>query len=140
MEKETFKSVEVEFKVPFHDLDPMAIVWHGNYLKYFDMARSALFDDAGIDLHRYLTDHNYAFPISRSSAKHIFPLRYSDEFICKATVTEASYKIAMAFEIRLKKDNTLCAKGKGEQVAVKIPEMKIQYKIPEEITRALTLT
>ncbi len=138
MEKESFKSFCVEFKVAFHDLDPMAIVWHGNYLKYFDITRFALFEAAGIDLYQYLQDHQYAFPVSKSSVKNIFPLRFNDEFICKATITEACYKIAMVFEIRLKKDDTLCAKGKAEQVAVKMPEMKLQYRIPEEITRALT--
>jgi len=137
MNKEQFKSVEVELKVPFHDLDSMAIVWHGNYLKYFDIARFALFESVGIDLNGYLIEHQYVFPVSKSSAKHIFPLRHNDEFICRAMVTEASYKIAMGFEIKLKKDNKLCAKGKGEQVAVKVPEMEIQYKVPKEITQAL---
>ena len=57
------KSIEVPLSVPFHDLDPMHLVWHGNYLKYFDVARFALFKDAGIDLYMYSVDHQYIFPI-----------------------------------------------------------------------------
>ena len=41
------RSHEIRLSVPFHDLDPMDVVWHGNYLKYFDMARFALFREAG---------------------------------------------------------------------------------------------
>ncbi len=28
--------------LPFHDLDPMRVVWHGNYMKYFEIARDGL--------------------------------------------------------------------------------------------------
>ena len=55
------KSCEVKLTVPFHDLDPMQMVWHGNYLKYFDIARSALFDNLGVDLISYFKRANYLF-------------------------------------------------------------------------------
>ena len=29
----------------FHEVDPMGVVWHGNYLKFFEKAREALFKD-----------------------------------------------------------------------------------------------
>ena len=44
---------EFKRRVPFHDLDPLQIVWHGNYLKYFDIARFGLFKQAGLDLYQY---------------------------------------------------------------------------------------
>ena len=33
---------EVSFQVPFHDVDAMQVVWHGNYLKYFELARTEM--------------------------------------------------------------------------------------------------
>ncbi|MFP4033277.1 MAG: acyl-CoA thioesterase [Desulfococcaceae bacterium] len=41
---------EIPMKVAFHDLDPLQIVRRGNYLKYCDIARFALFRAGGIDL------------------------------------------------------------------------------------------
>ena len=41
----------LERTVPFHDVDPMGLVWHGHYLKYLDEARMALFDRSGLDLY-----------------------------------------------------------------------------------------
>ena len=35
-------SAEVVIRPEFHDLDPMQIVWHGNYMRYFETARTAL--------------------------------------------------------------------------------------------------
>ncbi|MCP4681904.1 MAG: acyl-CoA thioesterase, partial [Desulfobacterales bacterium] len=131
------KSVEVKLSVPFHDLDPAQIVWHGNYLKYFDMARFALFKDAGIDLYEYFIKNKYAFPVIKTSTKHIVPLRYGDKFICKATVVDARIKITLDFEIRLADSGVVCTRGSGDQVAVKMPQMEMQLEIPAEISRAL---
>jgi acyl-CoA thioester hydrolase len=128
---------EFKRRVPFHDLDPLQIVWHGNYLKYFDIARFGLFKQAGLDLYQYFLTRQLIFPVTRSSAKHIVPLRYDDEFVCKATVTEAVYKIAMSFEIRLAANGQICTRGKSEQVAVKMPEMEMQFEVPGDVTAAL---
>ncbi len=128
---------EFKRRVPFHDLDPLQIVWHGNYLKYFDIARFGLFKQAGLDLYQYFLTRQLIFPVTRSSAKHIVPLRYDDEFVCRATVTEAVYKIAMSFEIRLAANGQICTRGKSEQVAVKMPEMEMQFEVPGDVTAAL---
>ena len=133
-------SHEVKLSVPFHDLDPMHIVWHGNYLKYFDIARFGLFSSAGIDLYEFYKKTNYLFPLTKTSSKHIIPLKYIDAFTCKATVIEAQIKIVIDFEIRRpgrSGSDEVCTKGRGEQVAVKYPEMEIMFEIPGEIRKAL---
>ena len=137
MEAQKHKSHEVKMKVPFFDVDPMQIVWHGNYMKYFDIARAELFDRLGVDLFAFHERTRYVFPIIRSAVKHIHPLRWGDEFICRATVKDARSKIVVAFEIRLVADGTVCARGTTEQVAVLAPEMEMVYTIPEEVRRAL---
>ena len=137
MEAQKRQSHEIKMKVPFFDLDPLQIVWHGNYLKYFDIARSELFDGLGVDLFEFHDRTRYIFPIIRSSVKHIHPLKRGDEFICRATVKAARSKIVVAFEIRLVADGTICARGTTEQAAVLAPEMEMVYTIPEEISRAL---
>ncbi|HPK53099.1 MAG TPA: acyl-CoA thioesterase [Smithellaceae bacterium] len=131
------RSVEIKLTVPFFDLDPMQIVWHGNYLNYFEMARTALFDRYGIDLFSYYERHRLIFPIIRTSTKHIYPLRYRDEVIVKATLDDARVKIVVNFEIRRAADGKICARGRTEQVTVKVPEMEMIFKVPEDIRRAL---
>lgn len=130
-------SYETQMTVAFHDLDPLQIVWHGNYLKYFDIARFGLFSSVGVDLYAYMLDKHYVFPVTRSSLKHIVPLRAFDQFICRATVTECHYKIAINFEIRKGPDHLLCARGSSEQLAVRFPEMEMEFVIPERIRIAL---
>lgn len=137
MSNEKNRICEVVLKVPFHDLDPLQMVWHGNYLKYFDIARSTLFVQGGVDLFDYFKTTNYIFPIIKASTKYIASLRYLDEFKSIATVVEAQYKIVIDFEIRLLKNNQICARGRSEQVAVRHPDMEIMFEIPADIRAAL---
>lgn len=131
-------SCEVTLTIPFHDLDPLHVVWHGNYYKYFDIARFELFRSCGVDLYRYSEEAGYLFPLTRSSAKYIAPLHHNDVVVCRATVTEVQYKIAMAFEIRRTADQVLCARGASDQVAVKMPDMALQFEVPAAIQHALS--
>jgi acyl-CoA thioester hydrolase len=128
---------EIELVVPFHDLDPMQIVWHGNYFKYFDQARFTLFQRVGVDLYHYFKKTSFLFPIIKTSTKHIVPLRYGDVFFCRATVVETQAKIVLDFEARLAENGTVCTRGRSEQVAVRFPEMEMEFEIPEDIRRAL---
>lgn len=137
MAKKDNMSYEIRLTVPFHDVDLMQIVWHGNYLKYFDIARFELFHNAGVDLWEFFKKTNYLFPITKTTTKHIVPLRYGDEFICKATIIDARIKIVIDFEVRLTGRNEICTKGRGDQVAVKYPELEMMLEIPDEIRKAL---
>jgi acyl-CoA thioester hydrolase len=131
------KSFEVRISVPFFDLDPMQIVWHGNYLNYFEIARAALFEHHGVDLYSYYEREKIIFPIIRTATKHIFPLKHRDEIIVKATLVDAHSKLVVDFEIRRVDNGSVCARGRTEQVAVKTPEMETLFSLPEDIRRLL---
>ena len=130
-------STRVTLKVPYYDVDLMQIVWHGNYLKYFEVARQALFGKYGVDLLRTMEETRYVFPIVRSTIKHIWPLRFDDEFTCTVVLKEARVRIVLNYEIKLNSNGKLCAKGWTEQAAVLLPEMELVFQIPEEIQKAL---
>jgi acyl-CoA thioester hydrolase len=106
-------------------------------LKYFEVARQALFKECGVDMQHYTEDTRYVFPVVRSMIKHISPLRFDDEFTCTVILREARVKIVLDFEIKLVSNGKLCVKGWTEQVAVLLPEMEMSFQIPEEIQKAL---
>ncbi len=137
MDRKDFPRHTVEYTIQFYDLDPMQIVWHGNYLKYFETARSALFDKLNIDLYDYFLKTNYIFPVTKSSTRHILPLRYRDRVTITATLVEAKNKIVIDFEVRFAGTNRLCTKGRSEQVAVNAEDMKMEYRIPDDIREAM---
>ncbi len=138
MGKVTYASHEIRMSVPFHDLDPLQMVWHGNYLKYFDQARFALFSHCGVDLHEYSQRSGFFFPVTRTSTKHIRSLRYRDRFVVRTTVREAHIRIVLDFEIRREDDGIVTTRGRSEQVSVKYPGDELMLQIPAEIETALT--
>lgn len=131
------KWAESRHQVAFYDLDPIQVVWHGNYLNYFENARTALFNENRIDLYEFYVREGIVFPIIKTSTKHIIPLRYHDEFICRATIVDARVKIVVDFEIWKVESPQVCTRGRTEQVAVKTPEMEMLFSVPEEIRKAL---
>jgi acyl-CoA thioester hydrolase len=131
------RQATVTFSVPFADVDAMQVVWHGNYLKYFDLARDQLFRDAGLDLYRMVGESGLVFPITRTQTKHVHPLRFRDQVECTAILVEAECRLVLDFEIRLAGSDQLCAKGRTEQAAVRLPEGVLELRLPEPIRRAL---
>lgn len=131
------QSHEVKLRIPFHDLDPMGVVWHGNYLKYFDYARAELYYFLGVDIYTFDHDMEYIFPITKTSIKYIHPLRHRDLIVCKASVREADIKIVVDFEIRKEETNEVCTRGSSDQVAIKLPENELMLRIPEYIRTGL---
>jgi acyl-CoA thioester hydrolase len=131
------KSFEVKISVPFYDLDPMQIVWHGNYLNYFELARAGLFQRYGVDLYSYYDREKIIFPIIRTQTKHIIALGHRDEIICRATLADANIKLIVDFEIRKVGEKVVCTRGRTEQVAVRMPQRETLYSIPDDIRAAL---
>ena len=134
---EGLRTATVRFAVPFADVDAMQIVWHGNYLKYFDLARDRLYCDAGLDLYQVAVDSGLVFPITRTQTKHVRPLRFRDQVECTATLIEAECRLVVEFEIRLVGSGELCAKGRTEQAAVRSADQLLELRIPEPIRSAL---
>lgn len=136
-ESNDHKSSEVRMRVPFHDCDPMRIVWHGHYLKYFEVARDALLAECDVNLLQVAIDSGYLFPIIRSSIKHILPLKYQDDFICRATLIEARRKIVLEFEVIRESDGKRCVKGRTEQMGVIMETGESILEIPADIRNRL---
>jgi acyl-CoA thioester hydrolase len=133
-------TASVRFAVPFADVDAMQIVWHGNYFKYFDMARDRMFRDAGIDLYAPYGEEGLVFPIIRTQTKHIRPLRFRDEIECTATLVEAECRLVVDFELRNVATGELCTRARTEQAGVRLREQTLELRLPDSLRRALGRT
>jgi acyl-CoA thioester hydrolase len=102
--------VSVEMEVPFYDVDPLQIVWHGNYYKYVEVARTKLMRMKGID-GLELVKSNYLLVVIESKCRHSFPLYYGDLFRVDAWFKDIDYRINVGFEIFNKTHNRRAAHG-----------------------------
>lgn len=104
-------AVSVELEVPFHDLDPLFVAWHGWYYKYFEIARTALFRAHRIDA-ADLIPLKLGFYVVETRARHIKPLRYGERFRVAAWFTEHQSRIGVAYEVTSVKEGHKVARGK----------------------------
>jgi acyl-CoA thioester hydrolase len=68
----------VELRIPLKDVDQYKIVWYGNYLFYFDVARTELLRRFGLPPSKWDSIGFYA-PVVNASATYHSPARSDDE-------------------------------------------------------------
>jgi len=110
---------EEEFTVEFFDLDPLRIVWHGNYLNYFETGRRALLEKIGYSYDE-MEKSGYAFPIIEISVKYLGSLRLKDRARVKAILMEYENRLLIRYEIRNAQTGILTTKGFSTQMAFDI--------------------
>ena len=60
-------------RVPFHDIDPAGVAWHGRYFKYFEAARCNLFERIEYSYDEML-ESGFAWPVVDTSVRFVRPL------------------------------------------------------------------
>lgn len=122
-------------RVRFVETDPLGIVWHGNYIQYFEDGREAFGRHHGIS---YLDQkrNGYSTPIVKSDSEHKRSLRYGDTATVKTIYVDSpAAKLIFRYEI-YNEQNELVCKGSTTQVFVSnsgelslnIPEFFLDWK------------
>lgn len=80
--KEAFKLIpelttEFETRIRFNECDPLGIVWHGHYIKYFEDGREAFGRKHGVS-YLDVAESGFSTPIVKSMCEHKLSLRYGD--------------------------------------------------------------
>jgi acyl-CoA thioester hydrolase len=92
------RSTSVELEVPFHDCDPLGIVWHGHYYKYLEVARTKMLTPLRLDGEELL-ETGYRFYVIESRCRHTFPLFYRDRVRVDAWIREYENRLFVSFEV-----------------------------------------
>jgi acyl-CoA thioester hydrolase len=109
-------SAELEFSVEFYDIDPMQVVWHGNYIKYFEKARRALLNKIGYG-YREMKDSGYTFPVTGISVKYITPLFFGNRVRAKAILEEYENCLKIKYELVNAETGVVSTRGTSTQMA-----------------------
>lgn len=91
-------AIVVELEVPFHDVDPLLVAWHGHYFKYFEIARTALQRRHRIDAPD-LRELGFVWFVIESRVRHVAPLRYAERFRAAAWFSEIDPRIGIDYEL-----------------------------------------
>ena len=93
------QAVRVRLTVPFHDCDPLSVVWHGRYLEYFELARTELFAVHGIDVPQ-IRDLGFKMYVADVGCRYTSPLTYGDEVEVSARATAWKPMLRIVYSVR----------------------------------------
>ncbi|MBO4582674.1 MAG: acyl-CoA thioesterase [Alphaproteobacteria bacterium] len=121
---------EIEIIVPFYDLDPMRVVWHGNYLKYMEGARCALLDEYSLN-YDDMAKLGYAFPVVTMQAKYIKPAIFGQKIIVKITHISNENFLIFKYEISDANTHDKIFTAETKQMVVNIETHESCFQLPE---------
>lgn len=101
-------SVSKTFDVRFSEVDSLGIVWHGNYIIYFEDGREAFGIKHGIS---YLDVQKQGFttPIVKSYCEHKLPLKYGESARIETSFVDSpAAKMIFRFRIFNTQDQLVC--------------------------------
>ena len=109
-------SETVRVKVRFSEVDPIRMVWHGNYIKYLEDAREAFGHRYGIS-YLQISEHGYYAPVYDLQVRFLKPATVDDILLVTITWKPAEgAKLCFDYEIRNKKDNGLILRASTVQL------------------------
>ncbi len=125
MEKQELINTTETF-VRFSEVDSMAVVWHGNYVKYLEDGREAFGREFGMG-YNDVFEKGFMTPIVKLDINYTKQTRYGEQVVIetKFVRTDAA-KIIFDYRIWRKSDNAVVLKARSIQVFIDLKgEMEI---------------
>ena len=120
---------EVEMQVQFFDLDPMQIVWHGNYVKYLEVARCALLDRIGYN-YEQMRDSGYMWPIIEMNLRYAGPAAFGQRLLLRAEIVEWEQRLRIDYLISDAASGKRLNRATTTQVAVDLATREMCFVSP----------
>jgi acyl-CoA thioester hydrolase len=122
-------SAEAVVTVQFYDLDPMEVVWHGNYPRFLELGRCALLDRLDYN-YVQMRESGFAWPVVDMRIKYVRPIRMAETIVVAARLLEYENRLKLEYRIRRQSDGVVLTKGHSVQVAVRMATGEMQMESP----------
>ena len=131
-----FLEASTSLRVRFHEVDVLQVVWHGHYVKYFEVARCALLERIG---HNYqqMRDAGYAWPIIDVQLRYMRGARFNQRIAVRADLVEWENRLKINYLIRDAETGERMTRGSTVQVAVEIASREMLLASPRVFVDAV---
>ncbi len=127
---------EIEVVPAFYDVDPMWVVWHGHYVRFMELARSALMAKVGYDYEQMVAS-GYAWPIVDLRLKYVKGAMLKQRLTVRVQVVEFEHRLKLDYLITDALSGERMTVGSTTQVAVDVKTGEMQYVCPRVLWTAL---
>jgi acyl-CoA thioester hydrolase len=116
---EDHKWSETRLRVRYAETDQAGVVYHSNYLIWFEVGRVELCRDYGFNYRDMETEADAFLPVTEAHVKYRAPARYDDEIVVRTRVVEMrSRAIKFAYEVLRASDGMLLAEGETRHIVM----------------------
>ena len=119
----------VEVRVPFHDVDPAGIAWHGHYFKYLELARCALLERVGYS-YNAMAESGYVWPLVDAKLRFVKPAFFDQTLFVEAALSEWEYRLQLEYCIRDAGGKEM-TRGSTVQVPLEISTREMVMGVPK---------
>lgn len=127
---------EIEIDVPFHDVDSMNVVWHGHYLKYFELVRCQLLEQFDYNYNQ-MRESGYVYPVIESHIRYAHGIIFNQKIRVVAKLVEWENRLKIDYTIYDAQSNKRLTKGYTIQVAVRIEDRELCLASPPILLQKL---
>ena len=126
--------VETEETVRFNEVDQWGMVWYGHYMAWFEVGRMSLLRRFDL-LPKQMVELGYIAPVITLKCDFKHPAACGDLIIIKTTAVKPEIAaLTFKFEISLKEQGTLLARGETTQVLL-TTDNKMIYRLSGELEK-----
>ncbi|MGP4067938.1 acyl-CoA thioesterase [Halobacillus sp. B29] len=112
------KVVETPIQVRYQETDMMGVVYHANYLVWFEIGRTAFIEELGFK-YSEIEKQGVVSPVIDANISFKHPVRYGDEAVVKTWVDEYDgLRVTYGYEV-VHGDGRLAVSGQTKHVIVK---------------------
>lgn len=123
---------EIELNPRYSETDQMGVIHHSNYLSYFEVARTNLFDEVGYS-YRILEEEGVLLPVTEAHCKYKKAIKFNEKIIIKAEIDYIKrIKIGFKYTIYRKSDREVLAIGSTGHGFVNKQLQPIRFKTLNE--------
>ncbi len=127
---------EVEINVPFHDVDSMQVVWHGNYAKYFEVARCELLNKINYN-YVEMTESGFVWPVIDMQVRYIGAANFNQRLKIRADVVEWENRLTINYLISDVATGRRLTRASTTQVAVDMATGEMCFVSPPILFKKL---
>ena len=129
IERQLNLTAEVTLTTSFQDADPMGVIYHGNYFRFFEEARSVLMNKIGYN-YTAMQNSGYVWPVIDSYVKYVKAIKYHHQIRIIATLSEWEHRLRVDYIIYDAVTGARMTKGYTRQVAVDIKNQEMCFASP----------
>ncbi|MBY7793399.1 acyl-CoA thioesterase [Vibrio fluvialis] len=124
---------EVTLVTSFQDADPMGVVYHGNYFRYFEEARRELLDKIAYG-YLAMNDSGYMWPVIDTRVKYVKAIPFNHRIRVHARLTEWENRLRIDYVIFDAESGQRMCKAHTTQVAVERQTQEMCFVSPTVFT------